>query len=548
MRKTFFCCLLLCAAHAFADDLPAPVAQALKAAGIPQAATGLWVKEVDAATPRLAVNTRAALNPASTMKLVTTFAALDLLGPAYVWKTEAFATGALADGVLAGDLHLRGGGDPKLTYDQFGRLLRQIRARGIREIRGDLVLDRSAFAVPAADPGRFDAQPMRPYNVAPDALLLNFKAVTLQLVPDPQAKQLLVAAEPAPSNLDIVNKITLGNGNGCGDWKERLRADVFSHGQTTRLVLTGSFPQSCGEQRWNIAVQEHPQFVLGVFLQLWSELGGSLSGGVRDGPVAAEARPVAVLPSPTLAEVVRDINKFSNNVMARQLFLTLGLEAGRRPAAAEDADAAIRAWLDARGLALPELVLENGSGLSRRERISAEGLGRLLQAAWKSAVMPELMASLPVTATDGTMKSASSRTASPAKRTSRPVRWKACAASPATSSTRAAGAGSWCSSSTTPMPAAHRRRRTPCYSGSMSGAGVKRIALLAAGFAYMVLLIEAIRAAVAWWSGELAQPDWADIALIALLPVLAWIWWRHISPFGRECPKCALPPEPGKNP
>jgi D-alanyl-D-alanine carboxypeptidase/D-alanyl-D-alanine-endopeptidase (penicillin-binding protein 4) len=111
-----------------------------------------------------------------------------------------------------------------------------------------------------------------------------------------------------------------------------------------------------------------------------------------------------VLPSPTLAEVVRDINKYSNNVMARQLFLTLGMEAGRRPAGAEDADAAIRSWLDARGLALPELVLENGSGLSRRERISAEGLGRVLAAAWKSAVMPELMASLPVTATDGTMK------------------------------------------------------------------------------------------------------------------------------------------------
>jgi D-alanyl-D-alanine carboxypeptidase/D-alanyl-D-alanine-endopeptidase (penicillin-binding protein 4) len=90
--------------------------------------------------------------------------------------------------------------------------------------------------------------------------------------------------------------------------------------------------------------------------------------------------------------------------MARQLFLTLGMESGKRPAAAEDADAAIRAWLDNRGIAIPELVLENGSGLSRRERISAEGLGRVLQAAWKSAVMPELIASLPVTATDGTMK------------------------------------------------------------------------------------------------------------------------------------------------
>jgi D-alanyl-D-alanine carboxypeptidase/D-alanyl-D-alanine-endopeptidase (penicillin-binding protein 4) len=387
-----------------ADELPPAVAAALKSAGIPPASAAAWVREVDAVTPRLAVNARTALNPASTMKLVTTFAALDLLGPAYTWKTEALVSGSLADGVLQGDLHLRGGGDPKLTYDQFGRLLRMIRARGIREIRGDLVLDRSAFAANGDDPGRFDAQPTRPYNVAPDALLLNFKAVTLQLMPDPVAKTLSVAAEPAPANLDIANKITLGNGNGCGDWKERLRADVFTHGPTTRLVLTGVFPAACPEQRWNIALMNHPSFVLGVFRQLWAELGGSLSGGVRDGLVPAEARPVAVLPSPTLAEVVRDINKFSNNVMARQLFLTLGLEAGKRPAAADDADAAIRAWLDARGIALPDLVLENGSGLSRRERVTAEGLGRLLGAAWKSAVMPELMASLPVTATDGTMR------------------------------------------------------------------------------------------------------------------------------------------------
>ena len=404
MRNVFLLLAWLWALPAAASDLPAPVAQALRNAGIPVSAAAVWVREVDATAPRLAVNARSALNPASTMKLVTTYAALDLLGPAYAWKTEAFANGTLAAGVFTGDLHLRGGGDPKLTYDQFGRLLRQIRAHGIREIRGDLVLDRSAFAVNAAEPGRFDAQPMRPYNVAPDALLVNFKAVTLQLIPDPASKRLLIGMEPAPANLDLINQVTLGNGNGCGDWKERLRADVFDRGLTTRLVLTGGFPQGCGEQRWNLAVQEHPQFVLGVFLQLWAELGGSLTGGVRDGLVPPEARPVAVLPSPSLAEIVRDINKFSNNVMARQLFLTLGMEAGRRPASAEDGDAAIRSWLDARGLGVPELVLENGSGLSRRERISAEGLGRLLQAAWRSSVMPELMASLPVTAIDGTMR------------------------------------------------------------------------------------------------------------------------------------------------
>ena len=219
MRKllsVLFCLCALCAVSVRAGDFPAPLAQALKAAGIPQDATAIWVSEADATRPRLAVNARTAMNPASTMKLVTTFAALDLLGPAYVWRTEAFASGTLNDGVLAGDLHLRGGGDPRLTYEQFGRLLRQIRARGIREIRGDLVLDRSAFVISEADPGQFDARPMRPYNVAPDALLLNFKAVTLQLIPDPANRKLLVGMEPALANLDLVNQITLGSGNGNG--------------------------------------------------------------------------------------------------------------------------------------------------------------------------------------------------------------------------------------------------------------------------------------------------------------------------------------------
>ena len=249
MRNLLFPLLCLWVLQADASELPAPVAQALKGAGIPVSATAVWVREVDAAKPHLAVNAHAAMNPASTMKLVTTFAAHDLLGPAYAWKTEAFVSGALNDGVLTGNLHLRGGGDPKLTYDQFERLLRLIRARGIREIRGDLVLDRSAFAVSAADPARFDAQPMRPYNVAPDALLVNFKAVTLQLIPDPEQKTLIVAMEPAPANLDLINKITQGNGNVCGDWKERLRADVFSVrgstiGQPGRTISRSSPPSS----------------------------------------------------------------------------------------------------------------------------------------------------------------------------------------------------------------------------------------------------------------------------------------------------------------
>ncbi|HZV55541.1 MAG TPA: D-alanyl-D-alanine carboxypeptidase/D-alanyl-D-alanine-endopeptidase, partial [Rhodocyclaceae bacterium] len=353
--------------------------------------------------PRLTLNADQPMNPASTMKLVTTLAALELLGPAYTWKTAAWSAAPIDNGVLAGDLVIRGSADPRLTFEQFWLLLRQLRARGVREIAGDLVLDRSLLAATDPEPSNFDDKPLRPYNVGPDALLLNFKAIRLQLVPDTAKKTVQVTAEPEPANLDITNLIRLGN-NGCGDWKESLRADLNQHGNHWRLALTGTYSASCGEKNWHLGLLPHGEYVRGVFEQLWRELGGTLKGGVRDGAVPADARQLATIESAALSEIIRDINKFSNNVMARQLFLTIGAEAGARPARTEDADAAVRAWLDGRDLRFPELVLDNGSGLSRRERISAANLTRLLAAAWKSPVMPEFVASLPLTAVDGTMK------------------------------------------------------------------------------------------------------------------------------------------------
>ena len=383
--------------------LPPNVAAALQTAGIPSSAVAIHVQEAGAAAPRLTLNSGRPLNPASLMKLVTTHAALETLGPAYTWKTEARSEAAIVDGILDGDLVLVGGGDPKLTFEQFWLLLRQLRAQGIRGIRGDLVLDRSAFEVQAEDPGAFDAKPTRPYNVAPDALLVGFKSVRLTLRPDAAAKALRVTAEPAPANLRIDNLLRLGAG-ACGDWKEGLRAEVSRHGEQSWLLLTGSYPAACGERHWNVALLSHADYVLGVFRQLWEELGGRLDGGVRNGIAPAAAATLATVESPTLAEIVRDINKFSNNVMARQLFMTLGLEAGRRPARREDAEAFLRAWLTTHGLDFPELIVDNGSGLSRRERLAADSLARLLHAAWKSPLMPEFVASLPLAAADGTMK------------------------------------------------------------------------------------------------------------------------------------------------
>jgi D-alanyl-D-alanine carboxypeptidase/D-alanyl-D-alanine-endopeptidase (penicillin-binding protein 4) len=414
--RQFLCAWLLCwVGLVTAGELPLSVVQALKTAGIPRSAVSVVVQAVDSRQPLWAMNADNAMNPASTMKLLTTFSALDILGPAYTWQTQAFINGTLENGVLKGDLFLQGSGDPKLTYEHFAHWLREMRQRGLREIRGDLVLDRHAFALAASDAGQFDQEIMRPYNVLPDALLINFNAISVQLLP--QAGQAPgLAIEPPLSNLEIVNQLRSEDHAECGDWRENLHAEVFTSGAVDRLVLSGAYPLACGEQRWNIALADHSRFVLGVFRSLWAELGGKLgdkfrdkgdenfNNNLREGVVPPDARLFAVSPSPTLGEIVRDMNKYSNNVMARQIFLTLGLAAGHRPARPEDGATAIHAWLMRRGLKMPELVLENGAGLSRQERMSAASLGRLLQAAWRSAVMPEFMASLPIAGSDGTMK------------------------------------------------------------------------------------------------------------------------------------------------
>jgi len=169
------CSLLLAAALVApalgARELPKPLSQALRTASVPPSSVAIVVQDLGASRPTLSHNAGVAMNPASVMKLVTTLVALELLGPAYRWKTEAYAAGELRDGVLEGDLVLKGYGDPKLDYESFWMLLRALRGRGLREIRGDLVLDRSFFAPPQADPGRFDGEGLRPYTVLPDALL-----------------------------------------------------------------------------------------------------------------------------------------------------------------------------------------------------------------------------------------------------------------------------------------------------------------------------------------------------------------------------------------
>ncbi len=401
-RRAFCCLLVLASGLAAGAELPKEVLQALRAAGIPAARVAAVVMPVDGARPTLAVNETQAMNPASVMKLVTTYAALELLGPAYRWQTEVFLDGTRRSDALEGNLVLRGHGDPKLTYEGFWLLLRELRARGLRDIRGDVVIDRSFFG-PVED-GRIDDEAFRPYNVLPDALLLNFRSVRFTFVPEAESSTVRIFSEPTLPDLQIVNELRLSDGP-CPEgraFRDLIGASFAA--APPRAAFTGRYPASCAEHELNAALYPPEGYIASVLRQLWQELGGTWSGAVREGLAPAGAAPFYVRESAPLAELVRDINKFSNNVMARQLYLTLAGELGGAPARPENAAAAIREWLGKKGIAAPELVLENGSGLSRNERVSAATLAALLQAAWRSAVMPELLSSMPVIALDGTMR------------------------------------------------------------------------------------------------------------------------------------------------
>ena len=391
------------ATAAAADRLPRSIQQALAAANIPAGNVALFVQELGRPRADLVHNADTPMNPASTMKLVTSFAALELLGPTYSWKTEFLATVPVRNGVLEGDLVIKGYGDPKMTVENFWLALRKLRALGVREIRGDLVLDRSWFETGETDPTRFDNEPLRPYNVAPDALLVNFKSVRFQFVPNLANRTISVAYEPQMAQLEVAPQVRLTEGE-CGDWRAGLKADFRADGAAMRAGFSGTYPASCGERTWNVSLFSHPNYVFGVFKQLWQESGGSIRGKVRDGGAPPGSQLLFSTESPSLSEVVRDINKFSNNVMARQLFLSLSAETLKQPGRNDRSFEVVRSWLLQRGLDLPGLVMDNGSGLSRAERISAGGMARLLEAAFQSAVMPEFIASLPLVALDGTMR------------------------------------------------------------------------------------------------------------------------------------------------
>lgn len=399
-----------------AGDLPQAIASALRETGVAAKSAAVWVAPAGSRTPVLSINADRPMQPASTIKIVTTLAALDLLGPAHRFTTE-FRAQALPDAQgRVRNLTVVGGGDPHYVIERLWLAAQRLSGMGVRTIEGDVAIDRSLFELADYKQGAFDGRGTRSYNVGADPAMVSFKSMTLTLTPVPEKGVALVTALPVLQGVAFPKTVKLVKG-ACGDWKGRLKADTTN---PRNIRFKGSFPAACGEKALHLSLLPADDYFMRAFKHVLTQngivwKGRAVGADGRTKPAKGASTLLFADDSGPLAQSVYWTNKFSNNPMARQIFLALSFAAdagdsaqkkGAAPATLEKSRGVLARWLtDRAGVSgKPAPYVDNGSGLSRSTRISARALGEVLDYGFRSAVMPEFMTSLPVTGVDGTMK------------------------------------------------------------------------------------------------------------------------------------------------
>lgn len=394
-----------------AAALPAPLAQALARTPISPDAVSVWVSPAGVDTPVVAHRADALMQPASSIKVVTTLASLDIFGPAYTWKTQVRAQAWPDKTGRVRAVCFVGSGDPHLMVEQLWLLVEHLRQVGVREIVGDITADRSAFDVPAVAPGAFDGAADRSYNVGADAALVNLKSVSIRFEPEENGRWARVTALPRLQGFAVPARVPLLKG-ACGDWKGALKVRYTQTG----VRFDGGLPASCGPKALHAARWGSDEYLTRVLRPMLTQAGIVWKGKAKDGNAASGGVRLAELESAPMSNVVTWVNKFSNNTMTRHLFLTLSRSDDRgeaQPATPARSRAVLNAWLEKAIGAVPAgTYIDNGSGLSRQTRISAATLGRVLNYGFHSYVMPEFMASLPSAGFDGTMRKRALKTGS----------------------------------------------------------------------------------------------------------------------------------------
>ena len=381
-------------------DLPPNIQNVLQHRNLPADSLSIYVESLDTGETVLAWNEAEPRNPASVMKMLRTLVALDVLGPAYHWDTNVYVLGDVEQGVLKGDVLIQGTGDPFLVTNRFWQMLRSLRQSGIENIEGNLLIDDSYFSVPFYDAAKFDHEPLRAYNVGPNALLSNLKVIRYVFEPDSSGNKVNVRTDPTLPGLQVQNRLRIRPGS-CRGYQRGIA--ISMNDELDTVTFSGSFPSGCDVYTMDRTALSHNQYTFALFKSLWMESGGALTGGWRNVVTPENLEPDIVFRSMPLSEIIRKINKHSNNVMARQLLFTLGAEVKGVPGTSESGRDVVIDWLSQRGLCTTTMKFDNGAGLSRDVRMTSKMLVDLLRFGFHSPYMPEYVSSLSLSGLDGTL-------------------------------------------------------------------------------------------------------------------------------------------------
>ncbi|MCP1772782.1 D-alanyl-D-alanine carboxypeptidase/D-alanyl-D-alanine-endopeptidase (penicillin-binding protein 4) [Neisseria perflava] len=383
--------LMLCAPLAVS-------AAALDFGRIPPNEISVYVQELDSGRVVVDHRSMAVVNPASTMKLVTAFTAFQVLGKDYRWPTEWKSNAAIRNGTLEGNIYWVGSGDPVFNQEDLQAMQQGLRDKGIRKISGQLVLDRSLWGDVRNDK-EFAADTAEAYMTPPDPNMLAYKVVWLKPQRNAQG-EVDIQTKPLLPEIKVDNKVTLTSSAAeCTVLSRHMRAN-YAGGV---LHVSGKIPASCLEQEMYVNMLTVKDFAYRSFVNTWRNAGGEISDGLQTAVTPPNAQVLVRHLSPLLQDILTEMNKHSNNLIARSVYLKLGGSPDVQTAL-QQAEAVVRRELAAAGVDTEGLVLENGAGLSRKERVSAKLLAQMLEKAYFSPFKQEFIHTLPIAGTDGTLK------------------------------------------------------------------------------------------------------------------------------------------------
>ena len=370
--------------------------------GIPESKLSIILEDTESNTRLIEINPKRSRSPGSVTKIFTAFSAFDVLGKGFKWKTEAYIEQTAKKQKKIDHLLIKGGGDPTFSLGDLEGLVKKIRSKGIDEIYEGIYFDLSFFKQRKKHTGSFDKSPLRPYNTMHSALIVNSNKLDLKFSFTPEQKKLDVSPVFLPDGVIIQNNLSIGEGN-CSDFRSQVSFRERYRKKLLTIVIEGVYPSQCLEKDHDLAITKTEHYFFGAFKKLWLESGGKINGYFKKHNKNSKDILIAEIVSDDLSGAIRFMLKESDNLTARNIFLSLGFESNRK-------EHRIMRRLSYESMKKNKIYwhysnfIENGSGLSRKTKIKPESVISLIQKIDDDDKYSEIQSMLPVSGIDGTLK------------------------------------------------------------------------------------------------------------------------------------------------